>query len=173
MVENQRVLVLDMHYRPHRIVSWERAICMMVDEKVDVVEEFDEVIRSPSISIRMPAVIRMRRKAKLKNYTVRFSRTNVMTRDAYQCQYCEGIFDAKDLNLDHVWPRSRGGKTCWENIVASCYDCNAKKGDQTPEEAGMKLVRQPRRPAWLPITTRRFNVRSMPEIWRPYLGLAA
>ena len=170
----KRVLVLDTSHRAHRIVSWQRAICMLYDGKVEVLYEYDgEVINSPSISIPMPSVVRMLKKTRSTKASIKFSRENVFCRDGFQCQYCGGEFDARNLNYDHVVPRSRGGKTCWENVVAACFPCNEAKANRTPDEAGMPLKRLPRKPAWLPVTTKRFNIVHMPEEWRVYLPQVA
>lgn len=169
----QRVLVLDSLYQPSRIVSWERAICMLYDERAEIVEATDEVIRSPSVAMHMPSIIRMVRKARGKKVSIKFSRANVLLRDGHQCQYCGGDFEPHELNYDHVIPRSRGGRTEWDNIVAACYPCNSKKGNRTPDEAKMKLLRQPKKPVWLPVVPKKFDLRSVPEAWRPYFGKAA
>jgi len=172
-MEHTRVLVLDLFFQPHRIVSWERAVCLLFDGKAEVVEEYDETIRSPSVTMQVPAVIRMKKKSRTRKQSIKFSRENVLTRDGFQCQYCSRMCESHELTYDHVLPRSRGGQTNWENIVAACYACNAKKADRTPTEAGMALLRAPRKPTWLPVTTKRFNVRSMPDVWRPYMAQAA
>jgi 5-methylcytosine-specific restriction endonuclease McrA len=169
----RRVLILTQSWEAHRIVGWEKAVCMLFDGKAEVVDEFDEELRSPSLTMKMPAVIRMTRKTRIKKTSIKFSRENVLTRDGFQCQYCLAEFSRDELTYDHVLPRSRGGKTCWENIVAACYGCNSKKGNRTPDEAGMPLRRTPRKPAWLPVTTKRFNVVRMPEQWRPFIQQAA
>ena len=77
---------------------------------------------------------------------VKFTRHNIFERDKNTCQYCGRVFDRKDLNLDHVIPRDRGGPTTWENIVCSCIECNTQKANRTPQEAGMHLIRKPKRP---------------------------
>lgn len=168
----KRVLVLDSFYRPIGVRSWQRAVCMLYTGAAEMVEEYDDVLRSPSLTMKMPCVVRVLRKTKSKKQSIKFSRQNVLCRDGSQCQYCGGTFEAEDLNYDHVLPRSRGGKTNWENVVTSCYPCNGKKGNRTPEEAGMALLRLPRKPTWLPITPKRYNVVAMPEQWRPYLAAA-
>lgn len=168
----EKVLVLDMFYRPKRIIDWQRAVCMIYDQKVEVVEELDETIRSPSVTMQMPSVVREVKKARMRKVSVKFSRQNVLLRDGHTCQYCNTVFEARALNYDHVLPRSRGGKTDWENIVMACYVCNAKKADRTPTEAGMKLLRTPRKPDWLPIVSKRFDLMTVPEKWRPYLQVA-
>lgn len=169
----KRVLVLDSFYRPIGVRSWQRAVCMLYTGAAEAIEAYDDVLRSPSMTMRMPCVIRVLRKTKTRKQSIKFSRQNVICRDGSTCQYCRKELPAEDLNYDHVWPRSRGGKTNWENVVTSCYPCNSKKGNRTPEEAGMTLLRTPRKPVWLPITAKRYNVYSMPEQWKPYLAAAA
>jgi 5-methylcytosine-specific restriction endonuclease McrA len=170
----QRVLVLDAFYQPSRVITWERAVCMLYDRKAEVVEAVPGVIlRSPSMQMEMPSIVRMLRRPRSKKVSIKFSRANVLLRDGYCCMYCGGSFDAKELNYDHVHPRSRGGKTDWDNIVMSCFACNAKKGDRTPEEAKMPLIKAPKKPAWLPVVHKRFDLKTVPDSWRPYFGKAA
>jgi len=109
-----------------------------------------ELISSPSINIKIPRVIVLTLYDKLPKRHVRFSRKNIFERDNWQCQYC-GISPTRaDLNLDHVIPRSKGGKTTWDNIVASCFKCNGKKGDRTLRQMGWKLLSAPSMPKWHP-----------------------
>ena len=169
----QRVLVLDVFYQPSRVVPWERAICLLYDQKAEIVESTDEVIRSPSLQMQMPSIIRMSRKSRYRKVSIKFSRANVLLRDGHRCLYCGNEFEAHQLNYDHVVPRSRGGKTDWDNIVAACYRCNSKKGDRTPSEAKMPLLMQPKKPVWLPVVPKRFDLRSVPESWKVYFGKAA
>ena len=160
-----RTLVLDLGYQPHRIVSWQRAVTMLFQGKVEVVEEYDEVIYSRTFIIRMPAVIRLLSKVRRKK-AVRFSRMNVLTRDNWTCQYCGKKLPTGRLNYDHVIPRSQGGKTVWENIVTSCYPCNDRKRDRRPGQAGMRLLRHPIKPRSLPIVAFHFDCcESIPEAW--------
>jgi 5-methylcytosine-specific restriction endonuclease McrA len=100
---------------------------------------------------------------------VKFSRANIYARDDYTCQYCGKKFPSEDLTFDHVVPVATGGQKRWDNIVAACFRCNHKKGGRTPEEAGMKLVRQPTEPHWLPAFHVTFRLKSPPESWRDYL----
>lgn len=166
-----RVLVLDQSYQPHRIVSWQRAVCLMYDEKAELVERVEgETLKSPSMEMDMPSVIRLLTRPRTKKQSIKFSRVNVMTRDGYRCQYCAARKPMHKLNYDHVLPRSRGGRTSWENVVTACYPCNAKKGDRTPVEAGMVLMKTPTKPAWLPVTSARFDMSRVPAAWYPYLG---
>lgn len=164
-----RTLVLDQGYQPHRVVSWQRAVTMLFDGKVEVVEEYDDEIRSVSITIKMPAVVRLRRSIRGR-WGVKFSRLNVAIRDGFRCQYCETRLPLRRLTYDHVLPRSNGGKTCWENIVMACHPCNARKGSRTPEQARMALRKAPVRPSWLPVLA--FNLDpslTIPDLWMSWI----
>lgn len=120
----------------------------------------------------MPAVARLLRTTSAFKKGVKFSRVNVMSRDEFKCQYCGNKFRMNELNYDHVIPRAQGGKTIWTNIATSCWDCNSKKGARTPEQAKMKLIRQPYRPKTLPLSQPIFSLRKIPKEWEPYLGSA-
>lgn len=144
------VLILDQGYSPHRVVNWQRAVCMIFGGKVEVLEEYDEIIRSPSLAIRMPAVVRLLSSTRRRPRVVRFSRFNVLLRDNFACQYCGTSPHARELTVDHVVPRARGGLTRWNNVVAACRPCNHSKGSKTLDEARMKLQRTPAEPRFLP-----------------------
>jgi 5-methylcytosine-specific restriction endonuclease McrA len=160
-----RTLVLDRGYQPHRVVSWQRAVLMVFDGKVEVVEEYDEDIRSVTVTIKMPAVVRLLRAVRGKR-GVKFSRINVATRDDFRCQYCGLKLPLRELTYDHVVPRALGGKTCWENIVMACYPCNGRKGHRRPEQVGLRLRKLPAKPAWLPVLAFRIDPAcSVPEAW--------
>lgn len=164
-----RTLVLDQGYQPHRIVTWQKAVTMLFGGKVEVVEEYDEEIRSVSLTIRMPAVVRLVRRLRRRKRALRFSRFNVMVRDGFTCQYCGDKRPAKKLTMDHVVPRSRGGKTSWDNVVTACGPCNHDKGAKTPKEARLSLKSRPAKPTWLP--TEAFHVRltNVPQTWKSWL----
>lgn len=160
------VLVLDRSYQPHRIISWQRAITMWFQDKVEVLEEYDEDIRSVSICIKMPAVVRLLHRINGRKKAVKFSRINVATRDDYTCQYCGTQYPLKKLTYDHVIPRARGGKTNWENIVMACYDCNSKKGHKMLKDTRMHLRKTPVKPKTLPVIVFRIDTQStLPEQW--------
>jgi 5-methylcytosine-specific restriction endonuclease McrA len=103
---------------------------------------------------------------------VRFSRQNIYLRDGLTCQYCQQRLPRSELNLDHVIPRSRGGRTTWENVVCSCIACNVRKGGRTPQEAGMRLMKTPTRPRWSPFA-KELGGRLLHEDWRPFLTLTS
>jgi 5-methylcytosine-specific restriction endonuclease McrA len=164
-----RVLVLDQGYQPHRIVNWQRAIVMIFREVAEVVENYDEDISSVTFTMKMPAVIRLLKRI-TRRRAVKFSRMNVLLRDKFKCQYCGEKKPTKDLNYDHVLPRSQGGKTTWENIVTSCYDCNHRKAGRTPEQAKMQLLTKPVKPRSLPLVAFHIDQSdTVPEAWRNFL----
>ena len=164
-----QTLVLDQGYQPHPVVSWQRAVTMLFDGKVEVVEEYGEDIRSVTITIKMPAVVRLLRAVRSRR-CVKFSRMNVATRDAFRCQYCGEHLPLSRLTYDHVVPRYQGGKTKWENIVMACRGCNATKANRTPAQARMRLLKEPSRPRWLPLVAFRIDPNcTVPDLWANWL----
>jgi 5-methylcytosine-specific restriction endonuclease McrA len=131
----------------------------------------DEVIRTPSRTIRIPKVIQLVRYDRLPTREVRFTRRNIFYRDRNRCQYCGKTFQQQELNLDHIVPISRGGTSCWENVVCACIPCNTRKGDRTPSEAGMKMYRRPKKPAGHPILRAKW-IGPCPEEWKSFLDEA-
>lgn len=169
-----RTLILNSSYMPHQIVSWRDAICLLYCEKkkVVVLEEYDETVSSPSTTLFIPAVMLLLKKSSPSvKKGVKFSRINVLTRDKFTCQYCASTLPMKDLNYDHVVPRKQGGKTVWENIATSCYDCNERKGGRTPDQAGMRLLRHPAKPSALPLHAVFMEHNNVPDAWLPYVNL--
>ncbi len=165
----EHVLLLNITYEPLRIINWKKAITLLLLGKVEVLEEYGREIRSVSFTIRLPSVVRLLRMVKRPKSPVKFSRQNIYARDKYRCQYCGQKFSSEELTYDHVIPRSRGGKTEWENIVTCCVDCNRRKGGRTPSEAGMKLIRKPVKPTWVPALRITIGIREVPQSWRDYL----
>lgn len=164
------VLLLNADYSPLKIVPWHKAIFMYFNEKVDIVEDYtDYPIRSVNFTMNCPAVVVLRKYAKISDRRVTFSRTNVFSRDYYTCQYCGAQPGVNKLTFDHVNPRSRGGDTSWENILTSCYPCNSKKADRTPEEASMRMRKHPIKPESFQQLARTFRVDGMPLQWDIYL----
>ena len=153
---------------PHKVIGWQNAITLIFLKKIEVLEEYEEEISSPSFSMRMPAVARLLSSKGTVKRSVKFSRVNVFSRDGFRCQYCGDKKSMRELNYDHVIPRTMGGKTVWENIVTSCYSCNSRKRNRTPEQAGMRLLRHPIKPKALPLSFVQIDQRRMPEIWAGY-----
>jgi len=162
-----RCLLLNQGYQPVGACGWQRAICMVLLEKADLVEEYgDWAIRSVNDIFPAPAVLRLRDYSKLGPSYVKFSRENVYTRDGYVCQYCSKKLGPRKLTLDHVVPRSQNGKTVWDNIVTACISCNFEKADRTPKEAGMPLLNKPVMPNGRHPGARAYlNRGEIPEEW--------
>jgi 5-methylcytosine-specific restriction endonuclease McrA len=141
-----RVLVLNASYEPLHVTSAKRAITLLQYGVAEVLEESDDVVRSPSTVLRVPSVIRLRRYIRRpRAHPIPFNRRNVLRRDTFVCQYCGS---PEDLTIDHVHPRSRGGRHGWDNVVAACRPCNQRKGSRTPDEANMPLRHAPRAPSF-------------------------
>ena len=163
-----RTLVLTSWYFPHKIVSWEAAVTLVYLNKADVVVTYDDEIRSPSTAIKMPAVVRLKKKTSATKRGVKFSRMNVYLRDDFSCAYCKVKLPVSELTYDHVIPRAQGGRTEWENIVTACYDCNSLKGNRTPDQSGMFPVHLPYKPASLPLLPPFIDPSSAPVEWRDF-----
>lgn len=166
-------LVLNASFEPLHVVTWQRAIQLLFQGKVEVIEESDQEVRTVRLTIKLPAVLRLLNYVPIarKKNIVRFSRTNIFLRDHHQCQYCGGKFPKSQLTLDHVTPIVQGGKKCWENIVTACKPCNQRKGGRTPAQANLQLIRKPREPLWLPTASLHFGITRTPERWKIYLRL--
>jgi 5-methylcytosine-specific restriction endonuclease McrA len=162
-------LVLTSYMSPQRVCRWQTAIVDSYLGKVEVLAEYDATVSSPSVTLKIPAVVRIKKSVPRVKRNTKFSRGNIYSRDRNTCQYCGNKFKTKDLEKEHVLPRVKGGKTVWENIVAACSKCNKKKGGRTPEEAGMKLLNHPVRPASLPLVAMFALPTNIPEQWLPYL----
>ena len=137
----QPVLVINASYQPLNITSIKRAMVLVIKGAAMIEESRDFRLHRDFMA---PSVVRLRRYRKVPHRTQVLSRKNIYIRDQYQCQYCGQVFPARDLTLDHVVPRSKGGLSRWENLVACCSADNHRKGDRTPEEANMAVLRQPR-----------------------------
>jgi 5-methylcytosine-specific restriction endonuclease McrA len=146
------VLVLNATYEPLNVVSIKRAVILLLKEKAELVESAEAYLHSESFSLPVPLVIRLVYFVKIpRRIALPVTRRGVLSRDNYTCQYCGAMPPRKNLTVDHVIPRSRGGKTTWENVVTACDKCNGRKGNRTPVEANLKLLTQPQRPRYLAI----------------------
>ena len=137
--------------------SWLELSEFISADPENVANESMDWIRSVNFSIQVPRVVRLNFYDKVPQLTLRFNRRNLFARDGNLCQYCGKVFPLSQLSFDHVDPRSRGGKTTWENVVCCCLKCNTRKGDRTPEQAGMKLIRKPVRPRQNPLLSVKMN----------------
>jgi 5-methylcytosine-specific restriction endonuclease McrA len=190
---NQQVLVLNRLWQAVNICSARRALSLLFEGHAHVVLNDDEgnfrtfdfrqwrdlsdqqphpeSIHTVSFKVRVPRVILLLMFDRLPKKEVKFTRHNIFERDRNTCQYCGKVFDRKDLNLDHVVPRDRGGPTNWENIVCSCVPCNTRKSNRTPPEAGMRLIRKPKRPKWRPFVQVNLQF-SGHDSWKHFLDVA-
>ena len=168
-LEGFRALLLDKGFRPLRAIGWRRAICLDLTNRVEVLEYYAREIRTPGATFPIPAVIRVPGWLHKVPQIVPPTRRNVLLRDGFRCRYCGFEGTSAQLTIDHVLPRSRGGRTVWENVVVACPPCNRKKGDRTPREAGMELDPPPRAPAGLQLGRRGMVLGDAPAEWAPYL----
>jgi 5-methylcytosine-specific restriction endonuclease McrA len=147
MTSMESVIVLNAGYEFMGLISWQRAMVLLLSEKVEVVKESDRLVRTVSRTFRIPAIIRLIKFIRqMYRREVPFSRKNILTRDGYVCQYCGREFGSTDLTIDHIIPKVQGGSNEWTNVVACCRACNIRKGGRTPRQAGMQLVRKPFKP---------------------------
>ncbi len=163
------VLVLNATFEPINVTAVRRAMVLMLKGVAQVEELNHAEVHSPSKTLKVPSVIRLIAYRHIPQQSRALSRKNILLRDRNTCQFCGQALPSSELTLDHVMPRSRGGRSSWENLVACCYQCNNNKGDRTPEEAGLKLQKRPR-----PFTlhTSRQLMRLIghkDEKWRKYL----
>jgi len=165
-------LVLNADYRPLSyfplsLWPWQDAIKAAYLDRVDILAVYDEVVRSPSMEIRIPSVVVLKDYVKPQK-RVAFTRFNLFLRDEFCCQYCGA---RGDLTFDHVVPRARGGVTSWENVVAACSKCNLKKAAQPLHRSGLALIKPPRQPGAeeLRNTGRKFPPNHLHDSWMDFL----
>ncbi len=185
-VLSQPVLIVNKYYQPLQLATVRRAFVLLFCGAADAVTsegdllDFsawrgipigndDESIPIVGGMLRIPRVLHLKSYDRSPRSVVRLTRKNLMLRDNYQCQYCTKALPVRDLNIDHVLPRSRGGPDSWENLVTSCKRCNLAKSWKTPGEANMNLVRKPFKPNWTTSTQILMSVAKPHEEWTPYL----
>ncbi len=186
-VLSKPVLVLNRNYVPVQMTTAKRGMVLLFGGAAHALDEAgdpcdfdswrtlpvrveDDSIPIVGGALRVPRVLHLVRYDRAPRLTIRLTRRNLMLRDDHQCQYCLKRPPLRELNIDHVQPRSRGGQDTWENLVIACRPCNLKKGWKTPEEAGMRLARRPTRPRWALSTHLALcSATRFPE-WEPYLA---
>ncbi|MCP5432005.1 MAG: HNH endonuclease [Alphaproteobacteria bacterium] len=154
-------------YFPLSVWSWQDAIKAVFQDRVNIVSEYDRVVRSPTCAMRLPSVISLKTFVKPARQPA-FTRFNVFLRDRFRCQYCGA---SQDLTFDHLIPRSRGGRTTWTNVVTACSPCNLKKGGHLPSQCGMTPARRPMQPTVQELHNngRLFPQNYLHESWQDYL----
>jgi 5-methylcytosine-specific restriction endonuclease McrA len=193
--EAYRVLVLNRVWQPVNIVGAKRALGLLFQRNAQVIdpnhgqyellsaEEWvgrsledppgpgEASVRSVRLNLRLPQILLLQRFDRVPVQDTKLNRRNVFERDQYRCQYCGEVFPESRLNLDHVIPRDRGGRTSWENLVTSCISCNSRKANRLPHQAGLRLRQQPVRPKHRPFLSLLHRNGSR-ESWKPFLGKA-
>lgn len=157
-----KVLLLNASEEILRLIDWQRAVSLICNHKAEAPYNYDHYYKIPHSSgvFLLPKAIRLKNYIRVPRIKVYLSRKNIHRRDNYTCQYCGKSVPQEKATIDHVLPRSRGGKNTWENLVCSCVNCNVKKGDCTPKEANMPLLCSPREPKYL--NTQEVK---LPSIW--------
>ena len=164
---NQRVLVLNQDYSPMSVCTVQRAFLLIYLDKAEMINSAaDQFLRTVTKNFPMPSVIRIHKYVAVPYRGVVMTRHNIFKRDKYQCQYCG---TNKDLTLDHVMPRSRGGKSTWKNLVTACKKCNTRKGDHDLQTVDMTLAKKPAKPSYIMFL--RNNADTYIEEWLPYLSV--
>lgn len=162
---NRAVLVLNTNYAPLEICSARRAICLYYLEKVDILIKYNEEVRSPSVTLKIPSVVKLKDFIRHNSVELVLSRRNIFHRDDYTCQYCGN--KTGPHTIDHIIPKVHNGGDTWENLVTACAHCNIVKGNRTLEEIGLSLIRKPVRPNRIHYF-QQFVGRKQTE-WRPFL----
>lgn len=154
-------------YYPLSLWSWQDSVKAAYLDRVNVVSEYDHVVRSPTVELRLPSVVVLREYVKPSRASA-FTRFNLFLRDEFSCQYCGA---SSELTFDHVVPRSRGGRTSWDNVVAACSACNLRKGARVPSECGLSLKRRPDEPTSEELLNkgRKFPPNYLHESWMDFL----
>ncbi|PIU45311.1 MAG: HNH endonuclease [Ignavibacteriales bacterium CG07_land_8_20_14_0_80_59_12] len=166
---NIKVLVLNQNYEPMSVCNVKKAVILLYLGKAELVESKNgKALHSVSSTMPCPSIVRLSVFIHAPFKRVVLTRKNILRRDAYRCQYCGGT--GLPLTVDHVIPKAQCGEDAWENLVSACLRCNNKKGDRTPEEARMPLLRRPRRPSH--VTFIRHFVGQVDEGWKPYLFMS-
>jgi len=184
---NSNVLVLNRTFFPVNVITVKNAFCMLyrgaakaVDSQYKTfdydswsqisVEHREEAVALVNRLIKIPRVIILVTYDRIPKTQIRFTRANIFARDGNICQYCGRSFPKNELSIDHLIPRSYGGKSTWENVVCSCFGCNRIKGGKTPNQAGMKLLSTPTKPRWTPLRRVSFKDLKRKE-WIPFLNI--
>ena len=157
-------------YYPLSVWPWQEAVKAIFRDTVMVLSEYERTVRSPNFEVRLPSVLALKDYVSAKPHTA-FTRFNVFLRDSWKCQYCGDQFRTQELTFDHVIPRSRGGRTTWENIVTACQCCNTLKGARMPEECGMFPQTEPCQPTAIELQQkgRKFPPHFLHRSWGDYL----
>lgn len=174
-MQNMPALVLNADFRPLSyfplsLWGWQDAVKAVFLSRVNVISEYDQCVHSPSMEMRLPSVISLKDYISMSRAPA-FTRFNVFLRDRFSCQYCGGSYRSENLTFDHVTPRSRGGKTLWNNVVTACEPCNLRKGHRQPKDSGIFPIRPPYQPSSYELqeSGRAFPPNYLHHTWRDFL----
>lgn len=165
-----KALLLNASYEPLQVVTWQKAIGLVVTARAEIVASHKQrAVRTVHSRFPMPSVVRLTRYVKVfrRFGRVKCTRRNILLRDRGRCQYCGRLCSGKEATIDHVVPRARGGKTVWKNVVLACKPCNGRKGSRSVRDCGMKLLRKPFQPGWLDLSAGREKLLTD---WRAWLS---
>lgn len=166
---NAQVLVLNQSYEPLSVCNIKKAVILLLLQKAELISKnLERMIRTVNDQYDWPSVIRLKRYVPIQHRHVILTRKNILRRDEYKCAYC-GKSDG-NLTIDHIVPKSKGGKDTWDNLIAACTVCNNKKGNRSPSEAGLKLLYKPYTPSHLLFLKN--SVSSIDDNWKPFLYLS-
>jgi 5-methylcytosine-specific restriction endonuclease McrA len=169
----RKVLILNQSFEPLQVCTARRAVRLLFTGKAERIEDSPHVVRSPSTTLRLPSVIRLHHFVRLPvSPTISFNKKNILKRDGFTCQYC-GRNGGERMTIDHIVPKSLGGRTVWENVVSACRACNLRKGNKSPHEAGMRLRHPPTRPRSAAVLGILAHASAQHEVWRKYLPASA
>lgn len=158
--------MLNQNYEPLTVCSARRAIVLLFQGKAEMIETADGLkIRTVETSYDLPSVVRLWKYRRVPYRRIMLTRKNIITRDRHRCQYCRTF--KGPMTVDHLIPKTKGGKDTWENMVCACTRCNNRKGNRTPESANMPLNKKPSRPSYITFIQRHVGVSD--SLWRPYL----
>ena len=166
-MDNVNVLKLDSAFKPVEVISWQEAVVLTWLNKAWAVEYTDKWVRSAKEAFQIPSVIVLFRYIDEKFFSLPCTRKNILTRDDHQCQYCGNHFRESDLTIDHVIPRSKGGKNEWDNVVAACRACNQRKSDYLLENSPVSIIRKPKKPSYRSLIKKRIGDAN--SKWKEYL----
>ena len=163
---DRNVLMLNQNYEPLTVCSARRAIVLMFQGKAEMIEPADGLrLHTVRAEYRLPSVVRLSAYKRVPYKRIMLTRKNVILRDGHRCQYCGST--RGPMTVDHIIPKTRRGADAWENMVCACVDCNNRKGDRTPEQAGMALRKKPGHPSHISFIQRYIGVSD--DRWRQYL----
>ncbi len=164
-VINSSVLLLNQNYEPLQVCSARRAVVLLFQGKAEMIETADGIkIHTVSREYALPSVVRLWHYRKVPHKRIMLTRKNIITRDNNRCQYCGST--KGPMTIDHVIPKRMGGDDSWENLICACAKCNNKKGDHTPEQAEMHILKKPIRPTFITFIQRNISIA---DRWRPFL----